>query len=85
MRFPSTDTIKSRLVENKRAAQKVRLVALESMQRPSLSLLARLLADPETPSRLLGLAAERYETEIMRRELRLNARRRSAANSQQPG
>lgn len=81
MRFPSADTIKARLAQNPKAAQKVRLAALESMQRPSLSLLARLLADPQTPSRLLGLGAQRYETELARRELRLNAESRSAGNS----
>jgi hypothetical protein len=81
MRFPSADTIKARLVQNPKAAQKVRLAALETMQRPSLSLLTRLLADPQTPSRLLGLAAQRYETELARRELRRNAKSRSAGNN----
>ncbi len=77
LRFPKSDTVFLRLIENPRASQKVRLDALRSIARPSLSLLCRLLKDPGTPSRLLGLAAERYKTEIFRRGLRLNARTRA--------
>jgi hypothetical protein len=83
MRYPSSDTIKARIVKNPRAAQKVKLAALASMLRPSLVMLKRLLADQKTGSRLLALAAERYETELARRELRRNAKSRSSRNDRE--
>jgi hypothetical protein len=67
MRFPTADRVRARLVENPKAAVKVRLASLEAIREPSLSLLARLLSNPATPSRLLALAAQRYETALATR------------------
>jgi hypothetical protein len=70
MRYPKADTVNKRIAENERLTQKARLLALAAITRPSLWQLVRLLSNPRTPSRLLTLAAKRYETEILRRELR---------------
>jgi hypothetical protein len=83
MRYPQSQTVLARLVEHPRASQKVRLAALAQLQRPSLALLLRLLGSPTTPSRLLALASEKYSIVIVRRELKLNAKRRRA-NARQP-
>lgn len=76
MRFPNPDWVNRQLVENQKATQKARLSALAAINRPSLSQLLRLLKNPKTPSRLMALAAKRYDTEMLRRELRKNARQR---------
>jgi hypothetical protein len=59
--------VNGRLVENARLSQRDRLVALESIPRPALALLLRLLRNPATPTRLIGLAAEKYQGAILRR------------------
>lgn len=75
MRYPEADTIHRQIVENERLTQKTRLLALAAITRPSLCQLIRLLTNPDTPSRLMALAAKRYEIELLKRELRKNARR----------
>jgi hypothetical protein len=62
--YTKPDTIYARLAENKRAFLKVRLEALRSISRPSLAMLTRILADPEAPTKLLSLAAKKYEIEL---------------------
>jgi hypothetical protein len=74
LRFPQPNTVYRRIIENERLTQKTRMLALAAIQRPTRTLLFRLLSNPDTPARLLALAAERYETEILKRELRNNAR-----------
>jgi hypothetical protein len=81
VRFPTTDTVLKRITENQRLPQKARLQALAAIQRPSRSMLFRLLSDPGTPGRLLTLAAKRYEIEILKKELRNNARQRPPQDS----
>jgi hypothetical protein len=76
-RFPSPDTVYDRIIKNERLTQKTRLAALTAITRPSRTLLIALISDPKTPSRLLKLAAERYETEIQRRELLKRANQRT--------
>lgn len=76
MRFPSPITVSKRIVLNEELTQKVRLAALAAIPHPPLVLLLKLLSNPKTPVRLVGLAAERYPIEILRREMRLKARRR---------
>jgi hypothetical protein len=70
MRYPKADTVNKRIVENERLSQKARLRALAALTRPSLWLLTRLLNNPTTPSRIVTLAAKRYEVEILKRDLR---------------
>jgi len=48
--------------------------ALAAIQRPSRTLLFRLIRNPDTPSNLVTLAAKRYSAEILKWELK-NARR----------
>jgi hypothetical protein len=67
MRYPKPDTVNRRLVENTLLSQRVRLAALNSISRPSLALLLRILKNPTTPARLIGIAAEKYQKEILRR------------------
>jgi hypothetical protein len=81
LRFPQPNTVYRRIIENERLTQKARLVALAAIQRPTRTLLFRLLSNPDTPARLLALAAERYETEILKMELRQNARKRPTQNT----
>jgi len=64
MYFPNPQTIFKRLLANKRASQKARLTALERLPAVPVSLLLRLLADPDTPQRLLKELAARYEVEM---------------------
>jgi hypothetical protein len=80
LRFPRPSTVYRRIVENQRLTQKVRLQALAAIQRPTRTLLFRLISDPDTPARLLALAAQRYETELVRKELRQNARKQQTQN-----
>jgi hypothetical protein len=77
MRYPSTNTVYRRVIENPRLAQRTRMAALEAIARPSLRLLMRLLKNPATPPRLLALAAKKYEVEMTRKELRARARQRT--------
>ena len=79
MRYPRNETILARLVEHPRSSQKVKLAALQQLQRPSLAMLLRLLSNPATPSRLLAMASEKYSIVIVRRELRLAKRRAKLA------
>jgi len=81
-RYPKADTVNGRLAENARLAQHVRLAALESISRPPVALLLRLLRNPTTPARLIALAAKKYQTETVRRELRTRARQRQRAAAQ---
>lgn len=85
VRYPSSDTVYRRVVENAKLTQKVRLAALSAMSRPSLWFLMRLLKNPETPSRLHALAAKRYEKEILRRNLRYANRSRNTAKTDNQG
>jgi hypothetical protein len=68
MYFPSDDTVRARIAENFKLPDKVRLASLEAISNPSLSLLFRLLSNPKTPSRILDLAARRYETALATRK-----------------
>jgi hypothetical protein len=81
MRYPKSDTVNKRIVENESLTQKARLQALTAITRPSLWQLIRLLNNPATPSRLLTLAAKRYTTEIIRKDLRNNARKRPSQDT----
>jgi hypothetical protein len=76
LRFPQPSTVYRRIIENDRLTQKVRLHALAALQRPTRTLLFRLISNPNTPSRLLAAAAQRYEVAILKTELRKNARQR---------
>lgn len=76
MRYPKADTVNKRIVENQRLSQKARLRALAALARPSLWLLMRLLDNPATPSRIVTLAAKRYQVEILKRDLRYAGRPR---------
>jgi hypothetical protein len=78
VRYPKVDTVNSRIAESPQATQKVRLAALEGIGRPALALLVRLLSNPSTPSRLLALAAERYQIEMLRKEMRVRAQKRNS-------
>jgi hypothetical protein len=69
MRYPTADTVNRRIAENKRLTQKARLAALAAIRVLSMSMLVRLLRNPDTPSRLKTLAAQLYEKEILRREV----------------
>jgi len=77
MRFPTTDTVNKRIAENQRASQKTRLRALAAIQRPTRTLLFRLISNPLTPSKLLSKAAELYEIAILKVELKNNANRQT--------
>jgi hypothetical protein len=79
MRYPDPDWVNRQIVENQKITQKARLQALAVIARPSLCQLLRLLSNPDTPARLMTLAAKRYETEILKRELRKNARQQTQA------
>jgi hypothetical protein len=67
MRYPRPETVSRRLAENARLSQRVRLAALDSISRPPVALLLRLLKNPATPARLVELAAEKYHGAISRR------------------
>ncbi|HXC44753.1 MAG TPA: hypothetical protein VNY51_14685 [Candidatus Dormibacteraeota bacterium] len=69
MRYPTADTVNRRVAENKRLTQKARLAALAAIRTLSMSMLVRLLRNPETPSRLKTLDARLFEKEIVRREV----------------
>jgi hypothetical protein len=69
MRYPTADTVNRRIAGNKRLSQKARLAALAAIRTLSMSMLVRLLRNPETPSRLKTLAARLFEKEIVRREV----------------
>jgi hypothetical protein len=73
MRYPPPDWVNRQIVENKKMTQKVRLQALAAIAKPSLCQLLRLLTNSDTPSRLMALAAKRYEIEILKRKLRKDA------------
>jgi hypothetical protein len=74
MRYPNPDTVNARIAANVKLSQKVRLAALRALACPSLALLARILNEPKAGSRLIGLARERFEQEMLRRELRQHGR-----------
>jgi hypothetical protein len=76
MRYPDPDWVNRKIVENQKVTQRARLQALTAIARPSLYQLLRLLTNPDTPARLMALAAKRYQTEILKRELRKRARQR---------
>lgn len=63
------ETAWQRIVEDSRLPAKARLMALEQIPRPSLSLLRRLLAAKSTPAKLRLLAAQKYDLAISRKEL----------------
>jgi hypothetical protein len=75
MRYPDPDWVNRQIAENQKVTQKARLQALAAIVKPSLSQLLRLLNNPDTPARLMELAAKRYQTEMLKRELRKSARR----------
>ena len=81
LRFSQPNTVYRRIIENERLTQKTRMLALAAIQRPTRTLLFRLLSNPNTRDRVLALAAERYETEILKRELRQNARQSQATST----
>jgi hypothetical protein len=66
------ETAWRRIVEDKRLPCKARVMALEQIARPSLSLLRRLLAAQSTPPKLRLLAAEKYTLAVTRKELTRN-------------
>ena len=68
MAFPNPDRVYRRLAEDKRLSESRRIAALNKVERPSLSLLRRLL-HPSTPARLRFRSTELYELAMARREL----------------
>jgi hypothetical protein len=75
MRYPDPDWVNRQIAENQKVTQRARLQALAAIVRPSLSQFLRLLNNPDTLARLMELAAKRYQTEMLERELRKRARR----------
>ena len=63
------ETAWRRIVEDTKLPAKARLMALEQIPRPSLSLLRRLLALKSTPAKLRILAAQKYTVVVARKEL----------------
>jgi hypothetical protein len=66
--FFSSDRMYRRLADDKRLCAKDRIAALLKVQRPSLSLLRRLL-HPDSPPKLRVAASRLYEIAIARRNL----------------
>ncbi len=66
--FPSSDRIFRRLAEDARQSQKNRIAALNKIERPSLSMLRRLI-HPSSPPKLRFRASELYEVAITRHDL----------------
>lgn len=64
MYTPKPETIFKRILANHRVSQKGRLMALERLQSVPVSLLLKLLKDPDTPQRLLKELAARYDVEM---------------------
>jgi hypothetical protein len=81
MRFPNPDTVNARVAANVKLSQKVRIAALRALARPSLALLTRILNEPKAGSRLIGLARERFEQAMLRRELRLGRTKKTTTAS----
>jgi hypothetical protein len=61
MYYPSPQTIFKRILSNPRASQAARIVALERIDNPPISLILKLLTDPKTPQRLLSKLAAAYD------------------------
>lgn len=76
------ETAWRRIVENQKFPAKARLMALEQIPRPSLSLLRRLLSSESTPRKLRLLAAQKYSIAVARKELIRNARQKSNSHSE---
>jgi hypothetical protein len=76
------ETAWQRIVEDSRLPCKARVIALEQIGRPSLSLLRRLLAAKSTPPKLRLMAAQKYSVAMTRKEL-LNARKNSTGSDPQ--
>jgi hypothetical protein len=74
------ETAWRRIVENRKFPAKARLMALEQIPRPSLSLLRRLLSSESTPRRLRLLAAQKYSIAVARKELIRNARQKHGSD-----
>jgi hypothetical protein len=74
MNYPKPDTLNGRLAENRKAPLRVRLKALQSIERPSMALLYRLTHAPDTPAKLYAVAASLYEVAHLRKELRTRAK-----------
>jgi hypothetical protein len=70
--FPSSDRVFRRLAEDSRQSERNRLAALNKIERPSLSMLRRLL-HASSPPRLRFRAGELYEIAIARRDLSRSA------------
>ena len=70
----SSDRVWRRICGDERQSQKNRIAALNRIERPSLSLLRRLV-HPSSPPRLRFRAGELYEIAIARRDLSRSARK----------
>jgi hypothetical protein len=66
--FPSSDRVFRRLTEDVRLSEKNRLAALNKVERPSLSMLRRLISK-SSPPKLRFRASELYEIAIARHDL----------------
>jgi hypothetical protein len=66
--LPSPNAVFKRLALDERQSQKNRIAALNRIERPSLSMLRRLLR-PNVPPRLRYRAAELFELAMARRDL----------------
>jgi hypothetical protein len=66
--YSSTDSTYKKLVENQRAAQRVRIAALKAMSRPPLAMMMRLERDPDTPPKVKFAVAQRRAVELLIRE-----------------
>jgi hypothetical protein len=74
MRYPKPQSITRRVILNSKVSQRERIAALKGLANPSRRMLLHLLADPQTPSRLLALAAKCYQLETARKELWTHAK-----------
>jgi hypothetical protein len=78
--FPSSDRVFRRLAEDARQSERNRIAALNKIERPSLSMLRRLLL-AGSPPRLRFRAGELYEIAIARRDLSIAARKDVSNNA----
>ena len=60
MRFPKPETTFKRLARNRAKNAKTRIEALSALERPPVSLLLRILAEPEAPPALVDAALRKY-------------------------
>ena len=62
LRFPQPNSVYRRIIENERLTQKTRMLALAAIQRPTRTLLFRLLSNPDTLLRPKRYACENHRS-----------------------